>query len=78
MEKTIILILIMVTRHIERCDMFREPSDGTYRIIGKTDFQAIHLEFEAEERPGFSSETDGGWAKRVHFWRLSPSTIETR
>jgi len=49
-----------------------------HRIIGKIDFQAIHLECEAEEQQRFSSETDEECAKQVHFRRLSPSTIQTR
>ncbi len=49
-----------------------------HRTIGKIDFQAIHLECEAEERRRFSSEPDEERAKRVHFRRLSPSTIQTR
>ncbi len=68
----------MVKRHIETYDLVREHSDGMYRITGKIDFQAIHLECEAEERRRFSSETYEEWAKRVHFRRLSPSTIQTR
>lgn len=65
----------MVKRHIEIYNLLREPSNGMHRIIGKIDFQAIHLESDAEERRRFSSETDEEWAKRVHFRRLCPSTI---
>ena len=48
----------MVKRHIKTYDLLREPSDDMHRIIGKIDFQAIHLEREAEERQRFRSETD--------------------
>ena len=47
-------------------------------LIVKIDFQAIHLECEAEERRRLSSEISEGWAKPVHFRRLSPSTTQTR
>ncbi len=73
----VVSILTMVERHTEIYNFLKGPSNGMQRIIGKISFRVIHLECEDEERRRFSSGTDEGWAKLVHFRRLSPSTIQT-